>query len=100
MSKKLKTNYYIFLKNIESLYLDCEVIMKSSGICRILMKICWNIEKDVPDLILGVQGADSGVKNQKNPKYKTQKNSKKSITNQRIYRNIRVGGMRRRPLNI
>merc|ERR1711995_91699 len=40
------------------------------------MKICWDIEKDVPDLILGVPGADSGVKNPKNPKYVTQKNSK------------------------
>ena len=64
------------------------------------MKICWDIEKDVPDLILGVPGADSGVKNSKNPKYVTRKISKKSSTNQKMYRNIGVGGMGRRPLNL
>ena len=45
---------------------------------RILMKICWDIEKDVPGSILEAPGADSGVKNQKNPKYVTQFFSKKS----------------------
>ena len=45
------------------------------------MKICWDIEKDVPDLILGVPGADSEVKNPKNPKYVTRKISKKSAKN-------------------
>ncbi len=42
------------------------------------MNICWYIQKKVPDLILGVLGADSEVKNRKNPKYVTQKSSKTS----------------------
>ena len=60
------------------MYLDRKLIMKLSRICRILMKICWDIENKVPDLILSVPGADSGVKNPKNPKYVTRNFSKKS----------------------
>ena len=43
------------------------------------MNICGNIDKDEPDSILGVAGADSGVKIEKNAKYETQKNRKKSM---------------------
>ena len=63
--KKLKNNVIIFFKILEFLYLDHKGTMKSSGIGRILMKFCWDIEKDVPDLILGVPGAHLGVKNLK-----------------------------------
>ena len=61
-----KNNVVIFFQKLKNVYLDRKLIIKLSGICRILMKICWDIEKDVPDLILGVPGADSGVKKSKN----------------------------------
>ena len=66
--KNQKTLVYFFSKNVQISYLDRKVVMKSSRIGRILMKICWNIEKDVPNSILEAPGADSGVKNKKNKK--------------------------------
>ena len=59
------------------------------------MKICWDIEKDVPDLIWGVPGADSGDEIEKNKKYESKKFRKKfggalAPPRERIPKNLEV----------
>ena len=70
---------FLFLQFFRPNFIIFSNFASISGVFeQILMKICWDIEKDVPDLILGVPGADSGVKNPKNPKYVTRFFSTKS----------------------